>query len=372
MRYVDLVKTVEKHQHMTEKAANKPTKTSGNVMGVVLVLVVLFSLGIIFSKNFRSLFNPVSIVATIASPSLRENDGRINVLLLGTDRRVNEAGETALTDTLLFASIGRVEKNVAMISLPRDLWVTEHQSRINEIYKRHGIDELVSVVSDVLGMPIHYYAIVDFNLFKETIDTLGGVDIDVENSFVDREYPVEGEEASLCGRTIEEIEELKDEPTVEVFPCRYTTVSFDQGLQKMDGETALKYVRSRKGSNGEGTDFARSRRQQKVIMAIRDKGLSIQTLIDLPKLKELYNNYSNNVVTNIGLDEVQGFYLLSQQIDFSSVRSIVLDDRSAADEGGLLYSPTDPTLYNGAYVLLPKGVDYSQIHAYVQKYIFGE
>ena len=140
----------------------------------------------------------------------------------------------------------------------------------------------------------------------------------------------------------------------------------------MDGETALKYVRSRKGTNDEGTDFARSRRQQRVIMAIKNKMLSLETLIDLPKLKDLYDAYSDNVDTNIGFDDIQSFYLLSRKIDFETLRSIVLDDRSGANEGGLLYHPTDTSLYGGAYVLVPLAEDYSQLHAYVQRYIFGE
>jgi anionic cell wall polymer biosynthesis LytR-Cps2A-Psr (LCP) family protein len=140
----------------------------------------------------------------------------------------------------------------------------------------------------------------------------------------------------------------------------------------MDGDTALKYVRSRKGNNGEGTDFARSKRQQKVIMAIKDKALTLGTIMDVTKLKELYDLYRNNVDTNIDFGDVQGFYLLSQQIEFDSVRSIVLDDRSGANEGGLLYHPSDASLYGGAYVLLPRIGDYSQIHAYVQRYIWGE
>ena len=162
---------------------------------------------------------------------------------------------------------------------------------------------------------------------------------------------------------------MENAPKIE---DRYETVHFEEGVQTMDGDTALKYVRSRKGTNGEGTDFARSRRQQKVIMAIKDKVLSFSTLTDLARLKELYAAYSSSVDTNIGFEEIQSFYLLSQEIGFEDVRSIVLDDRSGANEGGLLYHPTDNSLYGGAYVLVPKAKNYSQLHAYVQRYIFAE
>ena len=381
MRYVDLGKTVKSHQNRNNRNTKqnaKREKKVGAAHVLLLLAVVLLGVGLLFSKDVRELFNPISIVSSITSSNLRETDGRTNVLLLGLDRRIAQNGQqvqSVLTDTLLFASIGRVEKNIAMISLPRDLWVKDKDARfmrINEVYARDGIEELMRIAEEVLGMPIHYYAIVDFGLFRDSIDILGGVTVEVDNSFVDYEYPVEGREADTCGRTAEEIEKMKDYALNVVFPCRYETVAFSEGMQTMDGETALKYVRSRKGDNGEGTDFARSHRQQKVIMAIKNKVLSLETLIDLPKMLDLYIAYSDNIDTNIKLDEVQGFYLLSQQIDFSSVRSIVLDDRSGAEEGGLLYHPTDVSLYGGAYVLVPRGESYSQLHAYVQRYIFGE
>jgi LCP family protein required for cell wall assembly len=364
MRYVDLGQAVEKHQNIRAREEKAMNKRRGGVPVVVLVIFLLVIGGLVLSGKAGALFDPVSIVSNITSPNLDETDGRTNVLLLGLDKRITSSEQEVLTDTLLFASIGRVEGNVAMISLPRDLWVKvkanadrgEHFVKINAVYAEDedGMEELERITEEVLGMPVHYYAVVDFNLFKDTIDILGGIDIDVDKSFDDSSFPVEGMEKA---------------PNIE---DRYETIHFDAGSQTMDGDIALKYVRSRKGNNEEGSDFARSRRQQKVIMAIKDKLLSLKTLVNLPKLKELYDAYSANVDTDVGFEEIQGFYLLSQLINFNSVRSIVLDDRSGANEGGLLYHPTDTSLYGEAYVLVPKAEDYSQLHAYVQRYIFGE
>jgi anionic cell wall polymer biosynthesis LytR-Cps2A-Psr (LCP) family protein len=139
----------------------------------------------------------------------------------------------------------------------------------------------------------------------------------------------------------------------------------------MDGKTALKFVRSRHGDNGEDTDFARSKRQQKIIAAIKDKSFSFKTLLDINKIKGLYDAYVESVDTNVDFATIQTFYLLSKQIDLAKVVSIVLDDRSDANEGGLLYEPEDKTLYGNQYVLVPQTGDYSQIHAFVQKYLFG-
>jgi polyisoprenyl-teichoic acid--peptidoglycan teichoic acid transferase len=175
----------------------------------------------------------------------------------------------------------------------------------------------------------------------------------VDNSFDDYTYPIEGKENA---------------PENE----RYETLHFTAGPTQMDGKLALKFVRSRHGNNNEGTDFARAKRQQKVMLAVKDKAMSAQTLLNPSKLSDLYDAYSKNVDTDIDFGTAQGFYLLSQKVDFAKIKSIVLDDRSSSEQGGLLYSPTDTSLYGGAYVLIPRAGDYSQLHAYVQRYIFGE
>lgn len=355
MRYVNLSKSSIPNQ---ARPIEKPKKKSGKVVILLLVLGVLALLGFVFSDQVKALFDPVTIVSNIANADLKETDGRTNILILGSDERTEGNVSSVLTDTILFASIGRVEKNVVLISLPRDLWVSTpsgYKAKINAVYSYGGAEELSEVVSDVVGVPVHYYAVVDFRLFEEAIDILGGVEVTVENTFDDFYYPVEGKENA---------------PLSE----RYETVHFEAGPQVMNGETALKYVRSRKGNNNEGTDFARSKRQQNVIMAIKDKLVSFETLMNPEKIKELYDLYSERVDTNISFTDLQGFYILYEKIGFDSFRSYVLDDRSGANAGGLLYSPEDNKLYGGAYVLIPRaGVgDYNQIHAYIQRYIFGD
>jgi len=351
--------------------------------------MVVFVIGLvlyIFRDRVKQTFNPISVVGSTSTTNLKQTDGRTNILILGSDKRDlgAESGRGTLTDTILVASIGTVENDVVLISLPRDLWINNYtlengytySSKINEVYINSGMEELEKQIEVVLGIPIHYHVLVTFNLFEDVINTLGGIDVNVENSFVDYEYPVENRETDTCGRSQEEIEKTIKEAEekkmavnyINLFPCRYEKVEFTQGLQNMDGKIALKYVRSRHGNNNEGTDFSRSKRQQNVITAIKDKALSLKTLIDPMKLKGLYDSYAENVKTNIDFQALQGFYLLSRQLDFNKVVSVVLDDRSDANDGGLL----DSTLYGGAYVLVPQTGDYSQIHAFVQKYIFGE
>ncbi len=347
MKYVNFVR------NLSEKSKKRLFRA--RYFWIAFLSVIVLAGAVLFSAKV-SVFDPISIVASVAGSDLKETDGRTNVLMLGSDKRVAGDLNSALTDTILVVSIGRVEKNVVLISLPRDLWVESpmgYRAKLNAIYAYGGGDEMSQVVQNVLGVPVHYWAVIDFGVFKNVVDILGGVEIEVEKSFDDLYYPVEGKE---------------DAPVEE----RYEFVHFDAGKQVMDGDAALKYVRSRKGDNGEGTDFARSKRQQNVIMAIKDRVLSFATLMDIPKLKELYDAYSRNVDTDMDFVTTQSFYLLSRQIDFDNVRSVVLDDRSAANAGGLLYAPVDKSLYGDVYVLVPRVGDFSQIHAYVQRYIFGE
>jgi LCP family protein required for cell wall assembly len=345
----------------------RPKKKPGRAKftALLLILGMVGILSFVFREKLKSVFDPISIVANVSASDLKQTGGRTNILLLGSDKRKSDTGESELTDTILVASIGQIDNDVVLISVPRDLWVewpsTGGYSKINAVYAgvdiggKHygGIEELKAVLEKLLGVPIHYYSLVTFDLFRDSIDTLGGIELTVDRSFTDRYYPIEGKENA---------------PEEE----RYETISFTAGKQNMDGDTALKFVRSRKGDNGEGTDFARSKRQQKVISALKNKVFSAKTLLNPIKIKELYDIYHNNVDTDIDFSTIQGFYTLSQQIEYDKVVSIVLDDRSQAVEGGLLFAPEDTSLYGGQYVLLPRTGDYSQIHAYVQKYIFGD
>lgn len=374
MKYVDV-----KNPRMD----SLPKKHKKPLWKFLVPLLVLFFVGlgtiVYFSRGSKAIFDPISIVASVSATNLKETDGRTNVLIMGLDSRNSGPVTSVLTDTLMVASIGRVEGDIVLISLPRDLWVQNPNggfSKINEVYAYASMDPEATkkVVENVLGLPIHYYAVVDFNLFKETINTLGGIDINVETGFTDYEYPAEGRENDMCGKSEDTAKKLLEEGRsyLQIFPCRYETLVFQTGEQKMDGETALKYARSRHSVGTEGTDFSRAKRQQNVIAAVKSKVLSMGTLINPIKIKELYDNYSKNVQTNIDIQTMQSFYLLSQQVSFNNIKSVVFDDRSSAEVGGLLYAPTDTSLYGGRYVLIPRSGDFAQVHAYVQKYIFGE
>lgn len=384
MKYMDINSQVRK-QSISSLGDTAPmqNKTKSKVGFVsilpIIIIAVVATLGFIFKEQIKAVFMPGEFSGSGSFTKLEEADGRTNILILGSDRRVDgpEAGRAVLTDTILVASIGKLDRDVVLISIPRDLYVTSpkgYTNKINSVYAAKGIEDLEGTIGEVLGIPIHYHVMITFELFEEVVNILGGVDINVETTFTDYEYPIPGKEADTCGKAQSEIDELVEKGYAAYYyaPCRFETLNFTQGMVHMDGATALKYARSRHGNNNEDTDFARSKRQQNVILAIKDKATSFQTLVNIAKLKELYDAYEKNVETNIDFSTIQSFYSLSKTIDFDKVVSIVLqDERMDANEGGLLYHPTDTSLYGNQYVLIPQTGNYDQIHAYVQRYLFG-
>ena len=385
MNYIDV-------KHGVRKSAEKASGGKGGALSYLLAIavvgiIVLTALNASKIKTaLAEMLNPVKIVSTVSGSGggkLKETDGRTNILILGSDQRsFGDQMGSMLTDTVMLISVGKSTGDAVVISLPRDLWVESSQGgryKINELYGSYGGKDgtggvgILQAVQDVLGVPVHYYGVINFNLFEEAINTLGGIDVNIENSFEDYEYPIEGREIDTCGRSEKEIKDMenKNYSYVEIFPCRYEHLKFTKGVTKMDGELALKYSRSRHGNSGENTDFARAKRQQNVILAVKQKVLSTQTLLDFSKVKSLYELYSKSIDTNLDLPSLQVFYTLAESTGLTNTRTLVLDDRSESENGGLLYAPTDLTLYGGKYVLIPKAGDYSQIHAYIQKYLFN-
>ncbi len=371
MTYVDLKSTGSggnKNASSRQRTVGKKKGLSSyfpSILFAVAIVIIALNIGKI-GTAVASILNPINIVTTAtgaSSAKIKEDDGRTNILILGVDGRITGGMiGSQLTDTIMIISVSRSVGDAVMISVPRDLWVkssTGGYYKINELYATYGgkggtgTQEVLSAVENALKIPIHYHVVVNFALFKNVIDTLGGVEVNVETAFTDSLYPIEGKEDA------------------EPESARYETISFAKGTNRMDGELALKYARSRHGDNDEGTDFARARRQQNLIKAVKDKALSPQTLLDISKIKSLYELYAKNLDTDLDLSSVQLFYELTKFNSFDNIRALVLDDRSEGENGGLLYNPTDLTLYGGKYVLIPKAGDYSQIHAYIQKYLFN-
>lgn len=276
-----------------------------------------------------------------------QNDGRTNILLLGMGGKNHPGG--ALTDSIMVASINWQTKQIALISVPRDLYVqipNYGYSKINEAYSygeknsksSGGGGQVASnVISNVLGAPIHYFITLDFDGFKKIIDTVGGIDLYVDKAINDPLYPAED-------------------------MINYDPFSITAGQHHMNGALALKYSRSRETTS----DFDRSERQQKVITATKEKILSLNVLANPAKVTELLNAIGEHLRTNMNPGEIKSIWDAIKDIDLQGRISLVLDTSS----GSPLTSSTSPA---GAYIIIPKkGMsNYSEVQKLV-KDIFND
>jgi len=311
---------------------------------------------------------------------IKKSDGNINILLLGIGGGNHEGAN--LSDTMIFASIDQTKNKVTLVSIPRDLWIPNitdsHGGKINEAYqdgeivkKGGGLILAETVVSKVVGQPVDYGIRVDFTGFVKAVDMVGGLDVIVDNTFDDNAYPIEGKEADSCGKDDAAIKtftatDSADQDLATFLPCRYQHVHFDKGLNHMNGTEALEFVRSRHALGSEGTDFARSARQQKVIKAFKDKVLSLGILLNPEKIMGLYDILQNSIDTDVVQNEFDDFIRLAQQMKGATITNTVLDQGdSQAGRSGLLINPNSSD-YGGAWVLTPRMGNYSEIQKYVK------
>lgn len=264
---------------------------------------------------------------------LGEGDSRINILTLGID------AAAGLTDSISIISIDPINKKMALLSVPRDLYVfnsaENRPTKINEVYNsgvsacakaKSSCDSDVDAggalmkktVGETLGIQISYFARIDFNGVKKIVDNLGGIQIYVDKAIYDPKYP----SSSGSG---------------------FDPFSIKAGLQKLDGATALKYARSRQTTS----DFDRSRRQQQVIGAIRDKAFQLNFLANPKKVTDLMSTVGRNFKTDLQSNEIVSLTKLLTEIDSTKTSTAILDN----GPNGPLVSSTNSI---GQFILIPK------------------
>lgn len=297
---------------------------------------------------------PENLLSLFGTPkdSLESTGGLTNFLVLGIR---GEGGDSPdLTDTMIIASYNHDSKEVSLIGLPRDLWSPSLKARINTAYyygeqasPGAGIKNTQGTVLQDLGLPIHYTAIINFILFQQAIDLVGGVDVDIYPGFVDNEFPIPGREKALP------------------ISSRYETVVFSEGRIHMDGLTALKFVRSRHSFGDEGTDFARSTRQQQVITALRQKIITPNFLLDQKKVDALLNIVEKNLKSNISGDLYPTLAKLALDTQNKNINTITLSTTPDKNGVTILYHPPEAK-YNGEWVLVPKDNNYNALKQYLK------
>ncbi|MDX1520143.1 MAG: LCP family protein [Anaerolineae bacterium] len=245
-----------------------------------------------------------------------EDKQRVNILLLGIDKRPDEL--YSRTDTMILVTVDPNTRTAGMLSVPRDLWVSVPgfgEDRVNKAYflgdqfayPGGGPALAMKTIQYNLGVPVHFYAQIDFQGFRDIVDTLGGIEIEVPQTIDDPLYPDNN--------------------------YGYDPFYIEAGTHTLNGYDSLRYARTRATP---GADFSRAKRQQQVLLAVRDKALRIGIV---PKIPELWNTMSDTVETDLQLvdilelaqlaDEIQGEDIQSEVIDFNYTVDYIVPDTGA-------------------------------------------
>lgn len=366
-------------QHVRKKKFQKWITVT--CMGLFLILTIYF---LKFSQFYEKIYTANKGNGKVTA--IPEEKKIFSILLMGYGGRGHEG--SYLTDTMMVIQVDLEKKRGLILSLPRDLWVQvptktneSFHSKINAVYQmglfpknfpnipseyksEQGAGNLIKqVVGRITGFPIDYYIALDFEGFRKSVDILGGVDITVVRSFDDFEYPITGHEDDLCGKTEEDLPELEKIATESpelAFPCRYETLHFEAGMTHMDGETALKFVRSRH-SSVDGGDFGRASRQQVFLEAVKNKVITIGFI---PKIIPLLNELGEHVKTDIPLEVTNKLIGQAPQANEYRLSQLVLSDKMYIKQG---YSE------DRQYILMPtEGIDkWGKIREWIKQTIDG-
>ena len=267
-------------------------------IGLVMVVLAVYLLTFVIGTLIGNQLQGGSMIPSISGIT---GSGRLNILFMGIDARSNE--ENSRSDTMILASIDKKTKKAVLIWIPRDTRVEVAAGRydkINSVNYLQGPEQACQVVSDLLGIKVKYYAVTNFDGFAEIVDILGGVHIDVENNMYHPD------------------------------PDPKLRINLSRGMQLLNGEDALRYVRYRGGPTA---DIGRTQRQAKFIKALADEMISTSTIVKLP---ELLPKLMENIKTNIPLNEMGTLASLARQFSGDNIITQTLPG----------YSYTDPS--NGA------------------------
>jgi LCP family protein required for cell wall assembly len=292
--------------------------------GVVLALAFLATwLALVIVVRVEDLLAPgqLNLGGLSVLPGVDDDDevstpqGRLNILVLGMDRRPNEGDTPTRTDTMFVLTIDPATKRGGILSIPRDLWVEipypdqpgYFEGKINGVfvngealgYEGGGPALVRRVIQRELNIPIDHYILIDFDAFIQVIDDLGGIDVDVP--------------------------EVLDDPTFSETeqPGDYTPLHFEPGMTHMDGQTALDYSRSRTGTS----DLDRIRRQQLVIFAALDKAVSLNLLTKAP---ELWQTYKDAIQTDINDVQIPGYAALARDVPPERIYGLTLGNATVS------------------------------------------
>lgn len=321
---------------------------------VLCLLIILVLIAGFFLKPYYDFVKKITgtspLKIALLEGKYKKTQGKINVILLGKGGARHDGPN--LTDSILAASYDINLKRATLISVPRDIWSDTLKDRINSAYaygetkkKGGGMTLAKAEVGAIIGLPIHYAFVVDFEKFTELIDYVGGIEVYVERSFDDFKFPIPGLENELCSGNPE-------------YQCRYEHISFKKGWRHMNGDTALKFVRSRNAEGIEGTDFARNARQQKVVNALIEKIAARIKKLNVKNLEAMYNIIDRAVERDITNEEaafVGKKLIMAGHI--TKVNVPLTEDWFS--------TPQRSKKYEGKFVFIPKNGSFETIHKFI-------
>jgi anionic cell wall polymer biosynthesis LytR-Cps2A-Psr (LCP) family protein len=326
------------------------------VLGFTITYLVL-TFSKVFVKKPTATPSATSTSYSDSTPAPITNPkGVFNLVFLG----YGGAGHSGslLTDSIIIVHVDSNTGSAALISVPRDLWVPGNR-KLNAEASVNGFQNVGNTLLNVTGLPINYFVSVDFSGFSRIVDNLGSVTIDNPKAYDDAFYPIKGQENNTCGFSEEQITSFKAQFTgfdlEKQFTCRYERLHFDKGSVNLNGEGALKFVRSRHGDS----DFGRSLRQFVVLIGIENKLISLKSA---GKLDSMINTLSNIVRTDLTAGTIKTLLNVFGDPGKYKISQIQLTTDNVLKEG---------KSSDGQYILTPKAgnFNFSEIKNFISQNI---
>lgn len=328
---------------------------------LVVALAAGIFVGVKFLINASKTFDG-NLFGLLQNEKLRgEENGRVNILVAGnsTDDVGHSGGE--LTDSIMLISIDTENNRGFMMSIPRDLWVdspTDGYTKINAVYKygqdaafsesgypSGGMGALEKVVGENLGIPIHYYGLINYTAFRQAVDAVGGIDVTIQSS---------------------DPRGLYDPSRDWTGPRGTPLVKLPNGRNHLDGQEALNLARARGQAYGSygyaNSDYTRAANQRLMLVALKDKASGAGTALNPIKIASLLDSFGSNVSTDFKTTEIRRLYDISKKIPSDKITSVGLNDAGGKN---LLASYRAP---GGQSAIVPAAGrdDYTAIQAYIQ------
>lgn len=355
----------QRKKHTSPQNNNKKPLHKKRKKIIAIVVLILILLGAYLGWKFLAASSKVfegNVLGFLNTTKLKgEAEGRVNILLAGTSEDDPDHEGAALTDSIMLVSIDTKSNTAFTTSIPRDLWVkydgeqcsAGFEGKINNAYQcgetesfsqagypKGGMGLLSKIVSTNFGIPIQYYGKINYTAFRDAVDAVGGITVNIESD----------DPRGIYDPNIQK----KDGGPVRL----------KNGPQKLDGKGALALARSRNVAGGYGMsrgDFDRTTYQRAMLIALKDKGLSAGVLSNPSKIGGLLDAAGDNVETNFNTSELRRLYDLSKLVKSADISSVDLAD----PETNLIKTG----MYNGQSIVLPSaGIkDYSDIKMFFKK-----